>query len=144
MWMSPPIFCAAVTVLSVAGLIDVLSWSARIRMAIWVQVARRGLVSPVSREWPGYATGWRRWWAPVPGRRCGRARRSDRVSDDLGLATQLGDQFLDVGHLAAALRFGGSTTLSVAIRGATSTPSVAGFVVSSGFFFAFMMFGSVA
>ena len=41
-------------------------------------------------------------------------------------------------------RLGGSTTLSVASRGVTSTPSAAGLVVSSGFFFAFMMFGSVA
>src|SRR5262249_4106366 len=46
--------------------------------------------------------------------------------------------------LPPPLRFGGSTTLSVAIRGWTSTPSAAGVVVSSGFFFAFMMFGSVA
>src|SRR5439155_17969129 len=42
-----------------------------------------------------------------------------------------------------ALRFGGSATLSVARRGATSTPSASGFSVSSVFFFAFMMFGSV-
>ncbi len=43
-----------------------------------------------------------------------------------------------------ALRLGGSTTLSVARRGATSTPRSAGLTVSSGFFFAFMMLGSVA
>src|SRR4029453_12379731 len=37
-----------------------------------------------------------------------------------------------------------STTLSVAMRGATSTSSAAGVIVSIGFFFAFMMLGSVA
>ncbi len=42
-----------------------------------------------------------------------------------------------------ALRFGGSCTFSVFRRGATSTPSASGVSVSSGFFFAFMMFGSV-
>src|SRR5512135_3568644 len=41
------------------------------------------------------------------------------------------------------LRFAGSVTLSVFRRGATSTPSASGFRFSSGFFFAFMMFGSV-
>ena len=45
--------------------------------------------------------------------------------------------------LMPALRFGGSSTFTVAIRGATSTPSASGFSISSGFFFAFMMFGSV-
>ena len=42
-----------------------------------------------------------------------------------------------------ALRLAGSATCSVLMRGATSTPSVSGLTVSSGFFFAFMMFGSV-
>src|SRR5688572_29420726 len=45
--------------------------------------------------------------------------------------------------LAPALRFAGSTTLSVVRRGATSTPSASGFSTSSVFFFAFMMFGRV-
>ena len=47
------------------------------------------------------------------------------------------------GTLMPALRAGGSLTLSVFNRGVTSTPSSAGLIVSSGFFFAFMMFGSV-
>ncbi|SAL03951.1 hypothetical protein AWB77_06906 [Caballeronia fortuita] len=47
------------------------------------------------------------------------------------------------GTVMPALRFGGSTTFSVFRRGATSTPRSAGFTVVSGFFFAFMMFGSV-
>src|SRR5258708_1173572 len=42
-----------------------------------------------------------------------------------------------------AMRFGGSCTFSVFRRGATSTPSASGVSVSRGFFFAFMMFGSV-
>ena len=42
------------------------------------------------------------------------------------------------------LRFGGSTTFSVVNRGVTSTPSASGLTTSSGFFFAFMMLGSVA
>src|SRR5260370_32414447 len=42
-----------------------------------------------------------------------------------------------------ALRFGGSCTLSVFSRGATSTPSASGVSASNGFFFAFMMFGIV-
>ena len=42
------------------------------------------------------------------------------------------------------LRLGGSTTFRVFRRGATSTPRSAGLSVSSGFFFAFMMLGSVA
>src|SRR5256885_618466 len=42
-----------------------------------------------------------------------------------------------------ALRLAGSTTLSVVSLGETSTPSASGFSVSSVFFFAFMMFGSV-
>ncbi len=40
-----------------------------------------------------------------------------------------------------ALRLAGSTTFSVVRRGATSTPSASGVIVSSGFFFAFMMLG---
>ncbi len=47
------------------------------------------------------------------------------------------------GTLTPPLRLAGSSTFSVASRGATSTPSASGFSVSSGFFFAFMMFGSV-
>ena len=47
------------------------------------------------------------------------------------------------GTLTPALRLAGSTTLSVARRGVTSTPSASGLSVSSVFFFAFMMFGSV-
>ena len=47
------------------------------------------------------------------------------------------------GTLMPALRDGGSETFSVFSRGVTSTPRSAGFSVSSGFFFAFMMFGSV-
>ena len=46
--------------------------------------------------------------------------------------------------LPPPLRLAGSVTLSVVSRGATSTPSVAGLVTSSGFFLAFMMLGSVA
>ena len=46
--------------------------------------------------------------------------------------------------LMPALRFGGSVTVTVARRGATSTPRSAGFTTSIGFFFAFMMLGSVA
>jgi hypothetical protein len=41
-------------------------------------------------------------------------------------------------------RFAGSSTLTVARRGATSTPRLSGVSVSSGFFLAFMMFGNVA
>ena len=44
--------------------------------------------------------------------------------------------------LTPALRPGGSTVLSTLSRGATSTPKSAGFLTSSGFFFAFMMLGS--
>ena len=44
---------------------------------------------------------------------------------------------------APALRFEGSTTFSVASLGETSTPSASGFSVSSVYFFAFMMLGSV-
>ena len=47
------------------------------------------------------------------------------------------------GTLMPLLRFAGSSTFSVAMRGVTSTPSASGFSVSSGFFFAFMMLGSV-
>ena len=46
--------------------------------------------------------------------------------------------------LMPALRSGGGETFSVFTRGVTSTPSSAGVNVSSGFFFAFMMFGSEA
>ena len=45
--------------------------------------------------------------------------------------------------LIPAVRFGGSLTLSVFSRAATSTPRSIGRTVSSGFFFAFMMLGSV-
>src|SRR5215472_12942756 len=41
-------------------------------------------------------------------------------------------------------RFGGSSTLSTAKRGVTSTPSASGVVITIGFFFARMMFGSEA
>ena len=41
-------------------------------------------------------------------------------------------------------RFGGSSTLRTVRRGVTSTPSVSGVVVTIGFFFALMMFGSDA
>src|SRR5712671_7441313 len=47
------------------------------------------------------------------------------------------------GTLVPALRLGGSATFRVARRGATSTPRASGFSVSSGFFFAFMILGSV-
>jgi len=47
------------------------------------------------------------------------------------------------GTITPAPRLAGSTTFSVLMRGATSTPSASGFTVSSGFFFAFMMLGSV-
>ncbi|SAK99126.1 hypothetical protein AWB82_07270 [Caballeronia glebae] len=47
------------------------------------------------------------------------------------------------GTVMPALRFAGSTTFSVFRRGATSTPRSAGFTVVNGFFFAFMMLGSV-
>ncbi len=46
--------------------------------------------------------------------------------------------------LTPALRLGGSETFRVVRRGVTSTPRSAGLKVSSGFFLAFMMFGSVA
>src|SRR5690606_21753762 len=47
------------------------------------------------------------------------------------------------GTMMPALRAGGSETLSVFRRGATSTPRSSGVTVSSGFFLAFMMLGSV-
>src|SRR5262249_57698265 len=47
------------------------------------------------------------------------------------------------GSFTPALRLGGSSTLSVFRRGATSTPRASGLSTSSAFFFAFMMFGSV-
>ncbi len=47
------------------------------------------------------------------------------------------------GTITPALRLGGSTTFRVDRRGLTSTPRSSGLTVSSGFFFAFMMFGSV-
>ena len=46
--------------------------------------------------------------------------------------------------LMPALRLGGSSTLSVLSRGATSTPSASGASTSIGFFLAFMMLGSDA
>src|SRR5574343_134113 len=46
--------------------------------------------------------------------------------------------------LMPALRLAGSTTFSVVRRGVPSTPRSAGLTVSSGFFLAFMMLGSVA
>jgi hypothetical protein len=48
------------------------------------------------------------------------------------------------GTFTPAARFGGSTTLSTFRRGVTSTPRSPGVTMSSGFFFAFMMLGSVA
>src|SRR5690606_3392087 len=47
------------------------------------------------------------------------------------------------GTMTPAERAGGSVTFKVLRRGATSTPSSPGVTVSSGFFLAFMMFGSV-
>ncbi len=47
------------------------------------------------------------------------------------------------GTLMPALRLGGSVTLMVFRRGVTSTPRSAGLWLSSRFFFAFMMLGSV-
>ncbi|CAB3775205.1 hypothetical protein LMG29542_08587 [Paraburkholderia humisilvae] len=47
------------------------------------------------------------------------------------------------GTFTPALRAGGSLTFSVFRRGFTSTPRSSGLSVSSGFFFAFMMLGSV-
>ncbi len=47
------------------------------------------------------------------------------------------------GTLMPAPRLAGSATRSVVKRGVTSTPSAAGVRMSSGFFFAFMMLGSV-
>src|SRR5690606_37204593 len=47
------------------------------------------------------------------------------------------------GTMMPALRAAGSTTFSVLRRGATSTPRSSGETVSSGFFLAFMMLGSV-
>src|SRR5579864_1091327 len=47
------------------------------------------------------------------------------------------------GTIIPLLRAGGSVTSSTVRRGATSTPSASGVSVSSGFFFAFMMLGSV-
>src|SRR5260221_2568557 len=47
------------------------------------------------------------------------------------------------GTLVPAFLLVGSSTFTVARRGATSTPSTSGFRVSSGFFFAFMILGSV-
>ena len=57
----------------------------------------------------------------------------------LSLATRVATS----GTLMPALRLGGSLTLSVFSRGVTSTPRSAGLTTSSGFFFAFMMLGSV-
>ena len=48
------------------------------------------------------------------------------------------------GTSTPACRFAGSSTLKVTSRGAMSTPRSAGVMVASGFFFAFMMFGSEA
>src|SRR5450759_5407416 len=48
------------------------------------------------------------------------------------------------GTITPPLRLPGSATLSVLRRGVTSTPSASGVSVSSGFFFAFMILGSVA
>ena len=68
-----------------------------------------------------------------------------RRSDDLGFVAQLGDELGDVRDLAAALPLRRLDDLERRSGAAsTSTPSAAGLVVSSGFFFAFMMFGSVA
>ncbi|KDC00343.1 CoA-transferase family III domain protein [Bordetella bronchiseptica D993] len=47
------------------------------------------------------------------------------------------------GTFTPAARCGGSDTLSVFRRGATSTPRSSGLIVSSGFFLAFMMLGKV-
>ena len=47
------------------------------------------------------------------------------------------------GTFTPALRLGGSLTLRVFRRGVTSTPSSSGLKLSSGFFLAFMMLGSV-
>ena len=47
------------------------------------------------------------------------------------------------GTIIPLLRAGGSVTSNTVRRGVTSTPSVSGVSVSSGFFLAFMMFGSV-
>src|SRR5690606_5116217 len=55
----------------------------------------------------------------------------------------LSTRFATSGTMMPALRVGGSLTLSVLRRGATSTPSSSGVTVSRGFFFAFMMLGSV-
>ena len=46
--------------------------------------------------------------------------------------------------ITPARRFGGSAVFSTLKRGAISTPSEAASTTSSGFFFAFMIFGSVA
>ena len=45
--------------------------------------------------------------------------------------------------MTPALRAAGSVVFTTVSRGATSTPKSSGVLVSSGFFFAFMMFGSV-
>ncbi len=57
----------------------------------------------------------------------------------LSLATRVATS----GTLMPALRLGGSLTLRVLMRGATSTPRSAGLSSSSGFFLAFMMLGRV-
>ena len=50
----------------------------------------------------------------------------------------------DRADLDPARRFAGSSTFKVTSRGVTSTPSSSGVIVTIGFFFAFMMFGSEA
>ena len=71
-------------------------------------------------------------------------RSTSSCSDHLRFVLELATSSLTSATLTPAWRFGGSSTLSVLSRGAGSTPRRSGLTVSSGFFFAFMMFGSVA
>src|SRR5262245_39764305 len=67
----------------------------------------------------------------------------DAHESTLASLRSLSTRALASATLTPALRFAGSTTFKVLSRGETSTPSASGFSVSSAFFFAFMMFGSV-
>jgi hypothetical protein len=65
--------------------------------------------------------------------------------DHLGFVLEFIDEFGDVGNLDACRALGRLADLEgPSGAGVTSTPRSAGLTVSSGFFLAFMMFGSVA
>ncbi len=75
---------------------------------------------------------------------CDRCESADRSGITFASLRSFATSSFTSATLPPPWRFGGSATLSVARRGATSTPSASGFITSSGFFFAFMMLGSVA